>query len=938
MEFRILGPLAVVDNGAELPLGGPRQRSVLAALLLRANEIVSSDRLIDLLWGERPPANAPTTLQGYVWHLRRALEPGHERGTPYARLAGERPGYRLVVGPDELDRWRFERLLAAGKQSLADGRAEDAARLLDEALALWRGPALADLAYEQLAAGEAASLDELRLSAREELIDARLELGGHAELVGELEILVRDHPQRERLTGQLMLALYRSGRQADALETYRDARRTLVDELGVDPSPALQELERRILNQDVALEATAGTGSIRRPLPAPSSPLVGRADELRQVAALLQEEGVRLVTLTGPGGTGKTRLALELAARLEDRFADGAVFVPLAAIGDADLVPSALAQSLDVAETPGVPLLESLADALRRRDLLLVADNLEHVPAAAATVATLLGAAPRLRVLATSRSPLRVSAEHEVPVPPLRRADAASLFVERARAVRPDLELADEDADVVAEICQRLDGLPLAIELAAARIRALPPATLLARLDRRLPLLAGGARDLPERQQTLRDAIDWSYRLLEPAERLLFTRLAVFAGGATIEAAESVCNPDGNLGVELLEGLSTLVAGSMLLAPPLANEPRFRMLATIREFAADELEAGGERETLRRRHAEYFTAFAERANRSFYGAGEPESLDRLDAEANNFRSALRWAAAGDAELEVRLAGALARYWYLRGHLDEGRRSLEGALERGSSVAPRLRAEALRGSGTIAFRQGDYAGARSCAQAALELYREAGDRQGVARCLDNLGYAAVCMGDYDDAVGLHEQSAAISRELGNHQGVAAATINLANLALNQGDPARASALADEALQLSRTVDYEEGVLVSLLDIGLAQLGLGDDDRAAAMLSEALPLAARLGATAEIVHCLEGLAAVASARSQWRDAALLAGAAEGLCKRTGVLLEPFERSLHDRTTAAAALALDVDFDAAFAAGLALSPEDAVRAGLERAAAPR
>ena len=735
-----------------------------------------------------------------------------------------------------------------------------------------------------------------------------------------------------------MLALYRSGRQSEALEAYREARRALVDELGVEPSPALQELERRILNQDVVLGLPARAGATRRPLPAPSSPLIGRADELAQITALLQEEGTRLVTLTGPGGTGKTRLALELAARLEDRFADRAVFVPLAAIGDAELVPSALAQALDIAETAGVPLLESLGDALRASELLLVADNLEHLPAVAPMLATLLGAAPRLRVLATSRSPLRVSAEHEVPISPLERGDASSLFMERARSVRPDLELADEDADVVAEICMRLDGLPLAIELAAARTRALPPAALLARLDRRLPLLAGGARDLPARQQTLRDAIDWSYRLLDPAEQRLFTRLAVFTGGATIEAAGSVCDRDGDLGVDVLDGLTTLVAGSMLLAPPLTHEPRFRMLATIREFAADELEAADERDALQRRHAEYFADFAERANLTFYGAGEPESLDRLDDEANNFRSALSWAAAaGEAELELRLAAALARYWYLRGHLHEGRRALEGSLERGASVAPHLRAEALRGSGTIAFRQGDYPRARSCAAAALELYREAGDRQGVARCLDNLGYAAVCMGDYSAAVELHEESAAISRELGNHQGVAAATINLANVALNQGDPARASALADEALLLSRAVDYEEGVLVSLLDIGLAQLDLGDADRAGAMLSEALPLAARLGATAEIVHCLEGLAAVACARSHWRDAALLAGAAEGLCTRSGVLLEPFERSLHTRTTAAATETLGTDFDEAFAAGLSLSLDDAVRAGLERAGAP-
>ena len=501
IEFRILGSVEAVGDDGPLALGAPKQRALLSLLLLHANTVVSRDRLVDALWGDDPPRSAVSSLQVYVHGLRRVLGPD--------RIERHGTGYRLRLDPGELDLARFDRLVETAAAALAAGRAGEAAEDLVRAVALWVGAPLADLAGEPVHEAEAAQLEERRLRALELRHDAELALGRDDELVPELERLIAAEPYRERFRVQHALALYRSGRQVDALAACRAARELLLEELGIDPGPELQELERRILRHDPSLTAPEAPEPARLRLPTPPTPLVGRRLEVAAVSALLRRGDVRLVTLTGPGGAGKTRLALAAAAELGPELSDGAVFVDLASVRDPALLGLALAQTLGASET-GEDVEEVLAAGLATKSMLLLLDNLEQLVPHVELVARLLAAAPRLLVLATSRTPLRLAGEHEYPVPPLALPqsaetsfeelasnDAVRLFAARAGAVDPAFQLDEENAVAVAEVCSRLDGLPLAIELAAARSKLLSPETLSLRLDRALDLLVGGARTCP---------------------------------------------------------------------------------------------------------------------------------------------------------------------------------------------------------------------------------------------------------------------------------------------------------------------------------------------------------------------------------------------------------------------------------------------------------
>ena len=555
LDFRVLGPVEVRDDGRALALGGPRRRALLARLLLDAGSFVSADRLIDDLWGEGAGESALHSLHVYVSELRRALGP--EGATALER---EGRGYRLAIGADQLDAARFERLLAEARRAGGERAHNRSRTLTTEALELWRGEPYADVTYEAWAAGEIARLAELRVAAEELRIEAELELGGHASAIAELEPLIRAHPLQERLRYLMVLALYRAGRQADALEAYQDCRRALVEGLGIDPSAELQALERAVLLQspELAVEAPVSLNTERRaPLPTPATTLVGRAEELAALTGLLGRDDARMVTLTGPGGTGKTRLALAAAERLAPSFESGAYFVSLVEADEPTLVLPAIAAALGLEESGSRPLAQLLAAALAERELLLVLDNFEHVLPAARHIADLLAEAPRLSVLVTSRASLRLRGEHEFPVAPLplpppgAAADeiagypSVELFANRAREVNPSIRLDEAATGAVAEICRRLDGLPLALELAAARVRLLPPEAMLGRLEHRLDLLPARAHDAPARQRTLRDAIGWSYELLDEEERAVFRQLGVFAGGCTLEAAEQVIAPAG---------------------------------------------------------------------------------------------------------------------------------------------------------------------------------------------------------------------------------------------------------------------------------------------------------------------------------------------------------------------------------------------------------
>ncbi len=700
VEFRILGPVQAVGGGRELGLGGPKRRAVLALLLVAAGQVVPADRLIEELWGGCPPPGAAGTLRSYVSRLRTLLRPD-------AVLVAQGGGYALAVKPDQLDASRFERLVGAGRAALERGEAAVAAGRFREALGLWRGRALADVVDVEPLALEGARLEELRLVAVEGRIEADIELGLAADVTGELEGLVAEHPVRERLWRLLVLALYRSQRQADALAAYRRARAMLAAELGIEPGEELRGLERAVLRQEVP---AAVARRERHNLPVRLTSFVGRERELAALEELVG--GARLVTLTGPGGAGKTRLAVEFAAGAVERFGDGAWLADLAGIADPELVPSQVMETLGVRQSGEVAVIEALRYRLRSAELLLILDNCEHVlGACAGLAATLLRSSAGLRVLATSRESLGVPGEAAYPVAPLAvppetsdaqalaRAPAVRLFLARGSAARAGAGVQAAPVAVVARICRELDGLPLAIELAAARTSVLSVQEIQAHLADKLRFLTYRRPVADPRHQALNTAIGWSYELLPENERRVFGALSVFAGGFDLAAVAAVCcGGDEPAALDLVDQLASK---SLVVAEPADGRTRYRLLETIREYAADRLAEAGEAERARRRHAAAFLRLAE----------QERQLAVLLREHDNFRAALDHALTGGGETGPRLARALGGFWLARGLFQEGRDWLERAL----AVCPadeRLRTDLLRLLGALLYASGDLARAQA----------------------------------------------------------------------------------------------------------------------------------------------------------------------------------------------------------------------------------
>ncbi|MFL5761839.1 MAG: ATP-binding protein [Thermomicrobiales bacterium] len=620
-------------------------------------------------------------------------------------------------------------------------------------------------------------------------------------------------------------------------------------------------------------------------LPAQPTALLGREAELGRLRELVASDGIKLVTLTGSGGTGKTRLALQAAADLLDLFPDGVWFVGLAPLTDPALAVTAIAQPLGVREVGHEPLEATLAEYLRDKQLLLVLDNFEHVLAAVPAVGRLLAACPKLTVLATSRAALRAYGEREVPVPPLPLPDlkrlpppeelvavpAVELFVERARAVKPEFALTAENATAVAGICIRVEGLPLAIELAAARARILPPAQLQERLSSRLGLLTGGSVDRDARQQTLRGAIAWSHDLLTPADRVLFRRLAAFAGG-TFAAIEAVCAADG--AADPFEGLESLVAQSLLRQEEAADGPRFFMLETIREFAAEQLMASGEEVAVRGTHANNFLVLAERAEHELIGPAQVEWLDRLEAEHDNLRAALGWLVEhGSPEEELRLVAALWRFWWARGHISEGRQWFDQVLSRDQDAPPLIRARARNGAGALAEFQRDLDLAAGWHEEALAFAREAGHQFEIARSLAYLGYVARARARPDEAVRLFQEALPLFRELGDKRAIATTLVNLSQMAIVQGDHVTAEELLGEALGIFRELQDIRNICIGLETSGRIQHERGDHQRAAQLYRDALEAGQSLGDKIFTADNLSNLARAVHLLGDPDEAALL-----------------------------------------------------------------
>jgi predicted ATPase/class 3 adenylate cyclase len=635
-------------------------------------------------------------------------------------------------------------------------------------------------------------------------------------------------------------------------------------------------------------------------LPAQPTPLVGRERELDAVRALVLDEDTRMVTLTGPGGTGKTRLALQVAGDTVDEFPDGVHAVLLAPIADPEVVAAELARVLGIEETPGQPIVDVLKAGLAGRRSLILFDNFEHLAGAAPLLAELLGACPRLKLLVTSREPLRIAAERQYPVPPLPEYEAVMLFVERARAVRPDFELTDETAPIVAEICERLDGLPLAVELAAAWSKVLPPAALLRRLERRLELPASRSKDVPARQSTLRETIMWSYDLLSEEERRLHARLSVFMGGSTVEAAERVADPDGELGIDALEGIASLVDRSLLRqSEDDEGEPRFEMLGTIREYAREHLGEVGEEEELVRRHALEFARFAEEADAALRSGDQLLWFSRLENEHDNLRAALDSSVAnGDDEEALRLGGALGWFWYAHGHALEGCSRLTELLARTEGSPEELRARPMYALGVLLDQRGEPEHAAELVARSLAVFREQGDRERIGAALNSLGSIKRALGDFDEARSLLEESLALRRELGDEAGMASSLGNLGNLEFERGDLDDAEASFLEELELDRAHGNEWGTCAALDSLAAVAIERGQYERAYELNRDMLALAQRVGDSELIAFGLEKAAVLARQQRQLVRAGRLLGAADALRQAAGLDRSPFDSAWLER----------------------------------------
>lgn len=978
-RFGILGTLEVEAGGEQLDLGAMQLRRMLSILVLSSGRPVSTDTLVEWLWpgdgfDDGRPKDPPATVRIYASRLRRVLADQLGRSE-------EGLGYRLDIAPEDVDASVFESMLT-GAPTDAGEDPRRVARVLADALALWRGPALAEFRDESWAVGTAVRLEELKLVALERLVDARLALGEEGHLCGELEHLVEQYPLRERFWSQLMLALYRAGRQAEALRAFQRLRELLAEELGIPPSPELVEREAAVLRQDASLDRprtatprvitelmTAPleivppsvtrpgrseydeTEPVRHGLPAQITRFIGRDRETAEARALLA--GFRLVTFTGPGGVGKTRLAIEMAAAMGEHFPGGVVFVDLAPRSDPAEIELAVAEAVGIKPRPGMRLTDVLVGALRGFEILVLLDNCEHLVVACAELCgQLLSSCPNLRVLATSREPLDVYGEVVYRVLPLAlpaegledpslvaAEDAVQLLVDRGRLQRSNFEVTESNAAAVASLCRQLDGIPLALELAAARLRVLSVHDVLERLEDRFAVLVGG-RDRRARQQTLGALIDWSYELLDKRQRSVLLRLGAFAGGFDVAAAQSLLARDAPEGLgrlssaAVVDQIASLVDKSLVVSDDVGETGGFRLLETIKQYALAKLaETEGDEavEKLRAAHAAVYLDLAGRAGGALASSEQFDWFDRLDRDLDNLRSALNHLAgpAGNERDAMRMILALSRYFEWRGYESEEAAAIE-ALEARRALEdmsdPLVVGIQLARAAHIG--RFDPERAIGLVESSITAAEKLGDQGQIADMMNRLAWLHWSAGRWERSRKVHAEAVAagrrsglylplmnslngggatreerlealeLSRAAGDALGVYMALCNLGAIALDDGESASARALFEEALPIMERLTPLDADASLLVNLGTALVADGDPEMARSYYERALHVARRHLDGRQRGYALLGLAVCTTAAGDLRRAAILHGAAEEQFRREGFALEDAERRMADQ----------------------------------------
>ena len=950
VRIRLLGGFEVSVGSRTVEGGRWRLRkagNLVKLLALARGHSLHREQATDALWPELDRRSQSNNLHRLLHHARGVLEaPADGASCPYLTLRGDMLEL-CPEGPLSVDVEAFECAAAVARR----GREPEAYRAAAD---LYAGELLPEDRYEPWAEGRREALRLTYLSLLLEMARLSEERGDYGRGIEALRLVVAEEPVHEEANAHLMRLLALRGGRGEAILQYGHLRRALLREFGAEPGPVVRRLYEEVRAGRVPVVPTPPVGRPRPVesscgnLPASLTSFVGREQEAVEVKRLLSMS--RLLTLTGAGGCGKTRLALETARDLVATYPDGVWLVELAALTRPELAPRALATALGVSEQAGRPLEVTLAEHLESGSSLVLLDNCEHlVDGAARLAAVLLNACPNLKILATSREPLGVPGEAVFGVPPLSlpaaheeptvggllRCEAVRLFVERARSRLPDFDLTPQNAGPTASVCRKLDGIPLAIELATARMGALAVEQVAERLEDSLGLLTGGARTVDPRQQTMRATLEWSFELLSEAERELFARLSVFAGGFTLEAAEAECPEGAFAQAGVLDLLSRLVDKSLVVAEATEGAFRYRMLEPVRQYGQERLQASGEVEAVRRRHVLWYLELAKGAEPWLRGDRQEVWLRRLEREHDNLRAALRWALeSAEAELGLWFGGALGEFWYMRGYLSEGRRWLEAALDNGddASRAP-ARTKALARAGWIAWEQGDYERSVALSKEGLALSRELGDRAGAAAALSNLSWAALLGNELARAAAFAGEAAALERSLGETAGVARALVVLGLAAVAGGDHVRAIGLHEESLALGREASDRLAMALSLVMGAFASLGLGDNRRAQALCEQSLAVSQRprvLNVTAFQLH-----AAAALAGSQGRPArsARLWGAAASLRETIGVSLSPVELYVYGPYIDAARTNLaQAAWEEAWAEGKAMTVEEGVGYALE------